>query len=180
MTDMTFLPNTVGKKWLAVNSAVTNVVSNTTAETAFDQTFPFPSQIQHVHVPPMLVRIKGFGIISTGAVNLGCTVRVRFGGIGGSVIATTGSFSLTSLLSDQGFSIESEFVVTSSGQIESQGVAVFSSGLLTVAMNQMANAAPISFDPTISNDVVVTCQWVTATTSNKMQFRTLHAELDGP
>lgn len=175
--------NLNGRRLCYVNSAPSAVISNTTAETAFDQVFTFPSQSQYPVQPVMALRCKAWGIVSTGLLNLSLTLRARWGGLTGGIICSTGSFGLASSLTAAGWSVEGFVLITSVGVgalMEVQGYASFTSTALSVAADHMPNPTPISLDTSVSNDVVLTAQWGTATVNNQIQLRACIFEVDGP
>lgn len=183
MTDMVTATNLQSPGLRAINTAATNIVTNTTTETAFDQVWKFPDQSQHLLTAPTHITIRARGLISTQLVAPAITLRFRWGGISGTVVASTGSLSITSSLSDAGFQLEASMLITSlgaSGAMESQGYTSFQSGILTLLSNYMTNASPITFNTQTAADVIVTAQWGAASTSNKIQIFTLMAEVNGP
>lgn len=183
MTALVSAANSYSPRLCYVNSAVSNTITNTTTETAFDQVFTLPSQSQRSMQPPSIFRFKCWGIVSTGILNLNTRIRMRLGGVSGTVLLDTGTFGLTGSLSSQGWCAEMSAILTSGGAsalFEVQGVGQFSAGLLTVSADQMANASPITWDNTAPQDFVVTTQWSTATANNQIQIRTMCVEIDGP
>lgn len=167
-----------------LNTAASSAITNTANETAFDQFFTFPSQSQRYLVPPpLLLRMQAYGLVSTGLINLGMRLRVRWGGVSGSVLLDTGTLTLAGSLSNSGWQCEAACLITTSsasGQLEAQGYGSFSAGPLSVAALQMANAGPVATDFTTTNDVVITWQWATAATANSAQLRVGFSILDGP
>lgn len=164
-------------------TAASSVITNTTTETAFDQVFTFPSQSQRYIAPVTFLQMKALGIMSTGLLNLGARVRVRWGGIAGSIILDTGALTLSASLGNQGWQLEAMLLITgsgASGQAEAQGQGALSSGLLSITALQMPSSTPIAVDFTQPNDIAVTWQWTTATANNSSQMRIGWAEIDGP
>lgn len=182
MGSLALLPNAYSPRFFYASSAPSSAITNTTTETAFDQFLTFPSAPQRYVQPITSLTISANGVISTGLLNLGLTLRVRWGGILGTVVCNTGSFNLSSSLSNAGWSADATFLITgvgASGSIEVQGFGSFSSGLLTVNAIQMANTSADTIDTTINNDVVFTAQWGTQTPNNSIQIRTMLAEING-
>lgn len=174
--------NSYSPPFLYVNDGVSSAITNTTTETAFSQFLTFPNAAQRYIQPITMCRIKATGIMSTGLLNLGLTLRLRWGGISGSIICTTGSFNLAASLSDAGWAAESIFLITAvgtTGAMEVQGNGSFSSGLISASLSHMSNNASFTIDTTITNDVVLTAQWGTATANNSIQIRTLTSQIDG-
>lgn len=164
------------------NTAPSNTVTNTTSETAFDQYFTMPSQFEGL-TPNSLVRFYASGIMSTGLLNLGFTFRIRWGGAGGTIVATTGGISLTASLSDGGWYCRSEFMIrtpAAAGAAECQTLAAFQAGALTAVPIFMPSTGTFAIDTTTQNDIVLTVQWNTATANNSIQVRSMVAEIDTP
>jgi len=123
------------------------------------------------------------GLVSTGLINLNITLRLRWGGIGGAIICSTGVSALGASLNDVGWSCNATCLITdvgADGEMEIQGYAAFASGVLSIGADYMPNTSPIALNTTITNDVVVTAQWANATANNQIQVRTMVVEVDGP
>lgn len=183
MVDLVSAMNLGSAGIRAINSGPSNTVTNTTTETIFNQVWKFPDQTQRITTAPTMVRISASGIISTALIAPSFTLRVRWGGISGTVVCSTGAFSLTSSLSDAGWIMDATMLITatgSSGSAETQGYCSFQSGLLTLLTNYMVNTTPITLNTQVASDVVVTAQWSSASSSNSIKMNTLVCELDGP
>lgn len=159
-----------------INSVASNTVTSTTTETAFDQVFTLPSQaIDDVKVNT-LIRLSAAGTMSTGILNLGFTFRMRFGGISGTVLASTGGVSVAASLSDGGWIFKSDIYVRSvgfSGTGECQSNGSFQGGALTSLPVFMPNTGTFPIDTSVSNDIVLTAQWGTSTANNAITMRSI-------
>lgn len=183
MTALVSASNTQGPRLVYVNSAPSTAITNTTTETVFDTIATYPSQSQRYTLPITRILLEADGVMSTGLLNLGLTIRCRWGGLSGPVIATTGSFTAAASLSSNGWSSRVKILIDAtgpSGQIETQGFCSFSSGLISISASQMANSSTFSTDMTQSYDVVLTAQWGTATANNSIQARIMEMQIDGP
>lgn len=183
MTDLVSALNHEAPFLRAINSSISNVVVSTTTETVFNQIWKFPDQSQHNFTAPTLVRISACGLVSTALVAPSLTLAVRWGGISGTVVCSTGVFSTTSSLTDAGWELDVSLLITSlgtSGTMESQGILSMQSGLLTLLSNFMTSTSTVTFNSQTAADVVVTTKWGTSSASNSIQLKTLVCEVDGP
>ena len=184
MTQLVLAANTVGaSKLCLVNSAPSTAITNTANETVFDQFYTFPSQSQRSTQPTTLIRLKAYGIYSTGLVNLGLTLRVRWGGLSGTLLCSSGSITLAVSANNSGWFVDSMILIQgigAGGMMESQGYASFTAGAVSVNALSMANAGTFSVDMTGASDLVVTAQWGTAAAANSIQMRTCVIDIDGP
>jgi len=184
MTALVTAGNTAGAlRMVYVNSGPSTAVVNTAAETVFDQYFTYPLQSQRATLPTTLIRLRTFGIFSTGLLNLGLTLRLRWGGVAGTLLCSSGSLSLQASASNIGWSAEAQILMQAVGPIgviEGQGYAAFAAGALAIAALPMANAGTFTVDTTVASDLVLTAQWGTAAAANSIQLRTCVVEVDGP
>jgi hypothetical protein len=148
-----------------------NTVANSTVETAFESAFDFPtSLLQQGYV----LRAKAFGIYSTDASAAG-TLRIRVK-LGSTTILDTTAFTATNGISDGGWDLEFVAIVMAdgtSGSVEIQGCAQFSSGVTSAQIVHMKNAAPVSVDLDSTTALTITAQWGTADSDNEIQLRQL-------
>jgi hypothetical protein len=183
VTSLIAIPNNAGPALRYVNSAPSTAITNTASETIFDTVFTLPSQTQYSIQPPSLLRLKCWGILSTGLLNLGLTINIRMGGLQGAIIATTGAITLAASLANAGWKLEAACLITSIGagaSMQAQGYCDFSAGALNISGCYMPNSGPLSLNTLVSNDVVVTATWATASASNVIQSMITLAELHGP
>lgn len=183
MTALVSAGNTNGPRLCFVNSGPSSVITNTTTETVFDQVFTYPDQSHRYTLPTTVVRVEAFGVMSTGLLNLGLTLRLRWGGISGSVIATTGAVTLTSSLSNEGWFFKGVCMIDStggSGTLEAQGFGSFGSTLTGALSDHSSNTSTFTIDTINAQDIVLTAQWATATANNQIQIRTITVDVDGP
>lgn len=158
-------------------------ITNTNAETIFDQFFTYPSQQSRSPQSPELIRLHADGLISSGLINLGLTINVRWGGLSGALLATTGAITIAASLSQAYWTANMTCVITapgSSGTMQAQGYINFQAGLLSVSTPSMANTSPITISTAASNDLVLTATWTTAAAANSIQQTTAYALVDGP
>jgi len=183
VTALISLSNSSNLPLRYVNSSPSTAITNTATETVFDQIFTYPSQPNRYTLAPTLIRMKAWGIVSTGLLNLGLTIQSRWGGISGTVLASSGAITLASSLSQQAWNADLTCVIQStgsSGTMESQGFLSVTAGLLSVSAASMSNISTISMSTIASNDVVLTAQWTTAAAANSIQARLIHVLVDGP
>ena len=165
-----------------INSGPSSVITNTVTETVFDQIFTYPSQSQRSVQPNILVRLKAYGIYSTGLLNLTLTLRARWGGIAGAILCSSGVLALAPSAANAGWSFDLALLIQAigiSGALEGQGYGSFSAGLLSILPAHMPNASTFIIDTTSASDLVLTAQWGTAAAANQIQLRTCVVEVDG-
>lgn len=183
MASLVYAGNTSAPRGCWVNAGPSSVITNNTAETAFDQVFTFPAQAQRYIAPTSILRLRGYGLISTGLLNTGCTLRLRWGGVSGTLIASTGGLTLAISQSNAGwyFNVYCRIdAVGSPGAMEAQGNIQFESGLLTVLSNHLTNTTTMVIDTAAATDIALTAQWGTAQASNQISIRAMTVEIDGP
>jgi concanavalin A-like lectin/glucanase superfamily protein len=156
--------------------SVGNTVTNTTTETTFASSYIIDS-LQFTLGRVFKGQIRG--TYSTDAVSPG-TLRVRIK-LGSTTILDTTAFTPTSAITDGGWCIDFMFIVTttgSGGQVEAQGIAVFSAAADDAKVCLLENTARISVNLSLSQTISVTAQWGTADADNDIQIRqiTLNAE----
>lgn len=183
MASLVPMQNTLNPPMRYVNSAPSSAITNTTTETAFDQIFTFPSMPNRYVQPTTLIRMKAWGVVSTSLLNLGLTLRVRWGGVSGVLLASTGLITLASSLSQQAWNAEMTCAIQSigaSGSMEAQGFLNVTAGLLSISAASMSNVSPVSISTVSSNDIVMTAQWSVSDPSDSIQARIIHVLVDGP
>lgn len=166
-----------------VNPAPSSVITNTAAETIFDQVFTFPSQSQRMVAATTLIRLRAFGIFSTGLINLNVTLSARWGGLSGTVIVTSGSFALVASATNAGWEIDLVILIQGTGEaatLEAQGYASFAGAALVMSELALANSGTFTIDTRNPSDLVLTAQWGTAASANQIQLRACTVEIDGP
>jgi hypothetical protein len=181
----TFVPAgyATGQRLCYANPAPSTAIANTAAETAFDQYFTFPSQAQRSTQPVTVIRLKAYGVYSTGLINLGLTLRVRWGGVAGTLVCSSGSLTLGASASNSAWSTDVMLLIQSIGSIgsmEGQGSAVFTVGSPSVTALGMGNSGAFSVDTTVASDIVITAQWAIAAAANTIQMRACVVDFDGP
>lgn len=181
MANLTAIANGGASRLCYVNTAPSNVITNDTTETLFDTIWQCPAQSALLIAPPSIIRIRCAGIFSTGAVSLGLTLRTRWGGIGGTIIQSTGLFTMPAVQTDMPWWIQGFIIInsnSSSADMESQFFTAFD-GNASMTSRQK-NGAVITFDSTSQQDVVFTAQWGVATVNNQIQIRAMVVEIDRP
>lgn len=182
MTSLVALPNALSPRWCYASSGPSTPIVNITGERLFDQVFSYPNQSKKAPNTPTLLRVKCSGIMSTGILNLGMRMRVRLGGLTGTLIGDSGALTATASLSDSGWEAWMTGILTTAGGVSSfmelQGFVAFTGGLLSLQTLYMPNPSAISFDNTVDQDIAFTWQWTTASASNSTQMRVQHAEID--
>jgi hypothetical protein len=111
VTALKLLTNVGTPRRSYVNFAPSNAITNTSTETAFDPTYTVPDQNSFSLPPHTTIRMRAWGVISTGVLNLGLTLRIRWGNISGTVIASSGGITVAGLLSDGGWWMESVIIL---------------------------------------------------------------------
>lgn len=164
-----------------VNEAVSNIVTNTTTETAFDQFWTLKSGFGYIL--NATARIYAQGTISTGLLNLGFTFRIRWGGTGtnGTVIGSSGGIALASSVSDGGWYCNAVITVrdaNTAGGGEMQAQAGFQAGAVTNIPLAMPNTGNFAAQWDQENNVHMTAQWNTASSANKIQLRSMVVDWD--
>lgn len=183
MTALVLLANSASQRRSYINGSPSNTVTNTTTETAFDQVFTLPSQSQQTVTQNTAIRLQAWGIMSSGLLNLGFTFRLRWGGISGTIIATTGSINVASSLSDNGWFADAVIMIRStgaSGTAEAQSFLAMQSGALGSLSSYMSNTTTFAIDTTVPNDLQFTGQWGVSVGANSIQMRALLASIDFP
>jgi hypothetical protein len=183
MTAMVQMANYYNRPLRYVSAGPSTAITNTNTESVLDQVFTYPSMAGRDTEAPTLIRMKAWGIVSTGLVNLGLTLNVRWGGVSGTILASTGAITLASSLSQQAWNAEMTCQLTAggaSGSMESQGFLSVTAGLLSISAASMANVSTIGISTVAANDLVMTAQWTTAAAANSIQSRLMYVLVDGP
>lgn len=157
-----------------LSTAVT--VANTTTETAL-ATYSIGAGIA-VAGSVWRVNARGIGSV-TGTPTM--TWRVRLGGVAGTLIATSGAVTASSGITNHTWEVDLLMsCLTTGASGTAHGVATFrealsvagASGPWTVINRQDGNGS-VTFNTTISNDLVITGQWSAASSSNTITTRVL-------
>jgi Collagen triple helix repeat (20 copies) len=154
---------------------VGNTVSNTSAETFFASTYTIPAGSL---AAGMVIRLKLFGVYSTGIVAPSLILRVYFGS---TVMIASGTLTTVAGVTNDGWSAEGLFTVQtigSLGTIEAQGLSEFSTASTAVLFINMDNAAPVTVNTTIAETVQASVQWGgTVNASDTITLREMTVEV---
>lgn len=183
MTALAMVSNAYTPRLCFASTGPSSAITDSTAETVFDQVCTLPSQSQHIYVAPATARIEAYGFFSTGALFTTCTFRLRLGGLTGTILATTGSITLPASQTDAGWYLDALAlftVVGSAGTVEAHGQLQAQSGLLTLVAPHLDTTGAQSVDQSNALNLVITAQWGTAQASNSLQLRSSFVEINGP
>lgn len=167
----------LGTTLVYVNTTVPggNTVSNTTSETFFTSAYAIPAGTL---AAGMVVRVRLFGVYSTGIVAPSLILKIYFGS---TVMIASGTLTTVAGVTNDGWSAEGVFVVQtigSSGTIEAQGLSEFSTASTAVLFVNMDNTAPVTVNTTISQTVQASVQWGgTVNTSDTITLREMTVEV---
>ena len=152
-----------------------NTVANTSVETFFASSY---TVLANSLALGTVLRVKFFGVYSTGVVAPSLTLRVYFGA---TVLITSGTLTTVANITNDGWSAEGLFTVQgvgSSGTIEAQGLSEFSTASTVVLFVNMDNAAPITVDTTINEALRASIQWGgTVNASDTITLREMTVEV---
>lgn len=153
-------------------------VANTTTETAV-ATITIPANDA---VTGAVYRIKALGLGSvTGTPTM--TYRARLGGVAGTQLASSGAVTSSSGITNHTWETDLYFVCLSTGASgTSRGIlcvrealSVAGSAPFTV-INRQDGTASVTFDTTVSKDLVITVQWSAASASNTITAHIVSCE----
>lgn len=152
-----------------------NTVANTSSETFFTSSYTVPANSLAIGT---VLRLKLFGIYSTGVVAPSLSLRVYFGA---TVLIASGTLTTVAGVTNDGWSAEGLFTVQgigSSGTMEAQGLSEFSTASTAVLFVNMDNTAPVTVDTTINETVRASVQWGgTVNASDTITLREMTVEV---
>jgi collagen type VII alpha len=152
-----------------------NTVSNTSSETFFTSSYAIPPSALAVG---MVIRVKLFGVYSTGVVAPSLTLKIYFGS---TVMVASGALATVAGVTNDGWSAEGLFIVQTIGAIgtvEAQGISEFSTASTAVLFVNMDNTAPITLNTTVSQTIQVSVQWGgTVSASDTITLREMTVEV---
>lgn len=172
--DALYGPLSGATQLLAVNTShpAGNTIANTAAETAFDSKYTIPGNSLAVG---QVLRVTLRGFYSTDVVAPTLIGRLRFGGVAGTVLLTTGTISaLVGGVSALGWAAEILVVVHSigaTGTLEVQGTFQFATAATAALTVIPSNGALVTVDTTADKDLVATATWGTADADNTVTLR---------
>ena len=154
----------------------TNTIANTASETAFDSEYSVPvTDLAENKV----IRVKAFGVYGTDATPPTLRLRIK---LGSTTVLDTTAFTTTASLTDRGWMFEGVILVTtegSSGVVEAQGAASFSTGAATANIVHMPNIAPVTgVDIDADTILSVTAEWGAAHADNTITLRQLMVNIE--
>lgn len=146
-----------------------NTIANSSSEVTFDSDYTLTvPQLQ----AGVVVRFLAYGTYSTDA-SVAPTLRLRVY-LGATLVLDTTAYTTTAAMTNRGWQIEGVFIVTTagtSGQVEAQGAAKFSTSAFAAAMLDLENTAKVSVNLAASKNLNVTAQWGTADADNTITMR---------
>lgn len=147
-----------GTTLVYVNATVPagNTVANTSSETFFTSSYTVLANSLAIGT---VLRVKLFGIYSTGVVAPSLILRVYFGP---TVLIASGTLTTVAAITNDGWSAEGLFTVQgigASGTIEAQGLSEFSTASTAVLFVNMDNTAPITVNTTTNAALRASVQW---------------------
>jgi Collagen triple helix repeat (20 copies) len=152
-----------------------NTVSNTSLETFFASSYTVPASTL---VMGMALRVRLFGIYSTGVVAPSLALRIYFGA---TVMIASGTLTTVAGVTNDGWSAEGLFIlqtIGAIGTIEAQGLSEFSTASTAVLFVNMDNAAPITVNTTITQTIQTSVQWGgTVNASDSITLREMTVEV---
>lgn len=145
-----------------------NTIANTATETEFTSSKPMTVALMQAGA---VILFKAAGVYSTDATPPTLRIRVKLGTV---TILDTTAFTTTGSLTNRGWMIEGQAVVTvsgASGQLEAQGIAMLSTGATTGSIVHMANTATVGVNMSSSKVLSISAQWGTADADNSIRMR---------
>lgn len=159
-----------------------NTIANTGGgtETAFASTYTIPANSLTVG---QVIRLRTRGVYSTALVAPTIIGRVRFGGVAGTLLITTGTVSaLVGASSNLGWQADISITVNTiggTGTMEVQGNLLFATAATAALTIIPVNLAAIAVDTTSPSDLVMTVEWGTASVDNTITLRQMTDEILG-
>lgn len=166
-----------GTTLVYVNTTVPagNTVSNTSSETFFTSAYSLPAGSMTIG---MVIRVKLFGIYSTGVVAPSLALKLYFGTV---VMIASGTLTTVAGVTNDGWSAEGLFIVQTigvAGTIEAQGLSEFSTASTAVLFVNMDNTTPVVVDTTIAENIRASVQWGgTVNASDTITLREMTVEI---
>lgn len=166
-----------GTTLVYVNTTVPagNTVANTSSETFFTSAYSIPASTMTIG---MVLRVKLFGVYSTGIVAPSLALKIYFGT---TVMVASGTLTTVAGVTNDGWSAEGLFVVQtigSSGTIEAQGLSEFSTASTAVLFVNMDNTAPVTVNTLITETIQASVQWGgTVNASDTITLREMTVEV---
>lgn len=147
-----------------------NTVGNSTTETQLASAYTFTAE--HL-VEGTVIRFRAAGVYSTHSSAPTLRLRIK---LGTTTLLDTGAFTTGTSLSNLGWSIDGNFIITtdsSLGEVEAQGIGFFAISASDGQTVFLPNTAKVSVDMSSSLSFNVTAQWGTANAANTLTMRQL-------
>ena len=152
-----------------------NTVANTSSETFFTSAYSVPANSLVIGT---VLRVKFFGVYSTGVVAPSLILKVYFGA---TVLIASGTLTTVAAVTNDGWSAEGLFTVQTigaSGTMEAQGLSEFSTASTAVLFVNMDNTAAVTVDTTIASIIRASVQWGgTVNASDTITLREMTVEV---
>lgn len=157
-------------------TAASEIVANTTTETAFASLYTIPANTLEVGD---LIRVVAYGVYSTAV--LAPTIRGRLYLDDGTPVAMldTGALTVVAGATNKGWRAEGSLVCTDAPpKIDAQGIASFATAATAALSAHIANTGVITA-PDFGNamDIYLTITWGAASASNTIQLLQLNIEI---
>lgn len=157
-----------------------NTINNTDVEVAFESKYTIPANSL---TAGQVIKVSLRGTYSTAVLAPTITGRIRYGGLVGTLLITSGTISaLVGATSDRGWHGDATFIVDTiggSGTIEAQASMQFATAASAALTILPVNTSTIVFDSATTSDLVATVQWGTADSSNSITLREMVVEILG-
>lgn len=156
-----------------------NTIASTSAETAF-ASVDSNSLLAYQLCVGDVIRITCRGVFSTAGTAPTLRFRIQLGA--STIIFSTGSPTVTGSMSNAGWALQVEFIVTAigaSGSIEVQGNAICVSNPTTGAVQifMPGNTSAVTLDTTVDNAITILAKWGTSSSSNTITMRQMFVEV---
>ncbi|MBI4546904.1 MAG: hypothetical protein HY707_02915 [Ignavibacteriae bacterium] len=151
------------------NTAQSNIISNTTAETDFDKNYTLPANCLTV---VKAVRVKAYGRLSTAATAPTLNLRLRYGG---TLLTMTSSVTLGASLANVGWYFEGLIICRATGASGSVQPNCFANFDTIVKCGTLTT--PVTINTTTANVLKITASWGTASPSNAITLTNVTYEV---
>ena len=173
-----FAVDTAGQPWIggtptAQANAAGSALHTSTTETSLSAAINIPANVLEAG---SVLRCTARGVYGTDAIAPTLQMRVRWGGVAGTVLGDTGAVTAVAALVNRGWEVEFLIRVVSigaTGTMECQGMCTLNTSG-TLGTNQhfdMENTAVVTVDTTVINDLCITADWGTSDADNTIICR---------
>jgi len=163
---------------LAVKTADGSAIANTVTETVIFTGYTFPANGVNVEDVLRLVLVGKYSNTGTPTLRL----RVRYGGVSGTLIADTGAITTPSGVTNQALRVQVEIIIRAVGASGSMLATLVAHGLGSATAVNLGTAggatapAAVSVDTTSAKELCITAEWGTASSSNTLLGMGQHLE----